>query len=347
MTAHPSALDAWVHPHQIEVQEFGSYALVIDARARVAFDEDHLPGAVNLPVDESARRAKHPSQALTALVAGLSRDDRVLVYCDRGGLDSGVWAEPLSAAGWLVDVLPGGWPNYRRWISAGLEILPRVLSFRVLRAPPFSGVDRVLAALEDDDQQVLDLVALAERNLSPGMSSTAKSGLSQSAFESAILNALRFCDPERDVWVSELVLSATDTLSVPFALNQKMRSSASVLVETPLAQRVQCWQQALAERGIDIAGVIAHLAADASLPAQSLIARWRGLESTGSPDAVLAAILHEFIDRRYAAFSSKFDRGSIEGTLSIDTLEPLRGSATVTDPVLQRLFTMTGADSRP
>ena len=343
MTAHPSALDAWVHPHQIEVQEFASYALVIDARARGAFDEDHLPGAVNLPVDASARRVTRRPEALTALVAGLSRDDRVLVYCDRGGLDSGVWAEPLSAAGWSVDVLPGGWPNYRRWVSSGLEILPRVLSLRVLRAPPFSGVDRVLAALEDDDQQVLDLVALAGRDLSPGMSSTGESGVSQSAFESAVLNALRFCDPERDVWVSELVLSATDTLNVPVALNQKMRSSASVLVETPLAQRVQCWQQALAERGIDIAGVITRLAADASLPAQSLIARWRGLAPTGSPDAVLAAILHEFVDRRYAALTSKFDRNLIEGTLSIDTPQPLRGSAPATDPVLRRLFTTGSA----
>lgn len=339
MTAHPSALDAWVRPHQIEVQEFGSYALVIDARARAPFDEDHLPGAVNLPVDESARRAKRQPQALTALVAGLSRDDRVLVYCDRGGLDSAVWAEPLRAAGWSVDVLPGGWPNYRRWVSAGLEILPRVLYFRVLRAPPFSGVDCVLAALENDGQQVLDLVALAEKNVWPGMSSTAESGISQSAFESAVLHALRFCDPERDVWVSELVLSATDTLSIPVALNQKLCSSASVFVETPLAHRVQCWQQTLAERGMDIEGVITRFAADASLPAQSLIARWRGLASTDAPDAVLAAILQDFVDRRYAAFSSKFDRSSIEGTLSIDTLQPLRGSAPDADPVLRRLFT--------
>lgn len=339
MTAHPSALDSWVHPHQIEVQEFGSYALVIDARARAPFDEDHLPGAVNLPVDESARRAKRQPQALSALMAGLSRDHRVLVYCDRGGLDSAVWAEPLRAAGWSVDVLPGGWPNYRRWVSAGLEILTRALSFRVLRAPPFSGVDRVLALLEPDGQQVLNLVSLAGRNMWPGMSSITEPGVSQSAFESAVLQALRFCDPERYVWVSDLVLSANDTLSVPVALDQKLCSAPAVYVDVPVAQRVRYWQQTLAERGLDIEGVIASLAADASLPAHFLINRWRGLASTGSPDDVLAAIVHEFVDRRYAAFSSKFDRSSIEGTLSIDTLEPLRGSAPATDPVLRRLFT--------
>lgn len=343
MTAHPSALDAWVHPHQIEVQEFGSYALVIDARARAAFDEDHLPGAVTLPVGESARLAERHPEALSALIARLSTGDRVLIYCDRGGLDSAVWAEPLRSAGWSVDVLPGGWSNYRRWVSAGLEILPRALSFRMLRAPPFSGVDRVLAALENDGQQVLDLVALAHRSVWPSMSSIAEPDVSQSAFESAVLHALRFCDPERDVWVSELVLSSTDTLSIPVALNQKLGSSASVFVDVPVAERVRYWQPALDERGIDIEGVITRMAADASLPAQSLIARWRGLAFTDAPDVVLAAMLREFVDRRYAAFISKFDRSSIEGTLSINTLEPLRGSAPATDPVLRRLFTTGSA----
>ena len=161
MAAFTFPLGSLVHPHQIEVQEFSSYALVIDARPRTVFDDDHLPGAVNLPVETLApskevaadssepahgayhRAAQGPAKglpyALAALVDRLAPDDRVLVYCHRGGLDSAVWAEPLRAAGWWVDVLPGGWPNYRRWVSAGLEILPRVLSFRVLQAPPVSG----------------------------------------------------------------------------------------------------------------------------------------------------------------------------------------------------------------
>ncbi|MBK7531520.1 MAG: rhodanese-like domain-containing protein [Piscinibacter sp.] len=45
-----ASLDSLVHPHQMEVQEFSSYALVIDARSAEAYQEDHLPGAVNVPV---------------------------------------------------------------------------------------------------------------------------------------------------------------------------------------------------------------------------------------------------------------------------------------------------------
>ena len=50
MPTHLASLDSLVHPHQMEVQEFASYALVIDARSAEAYQEDHLPGAVNVPV---------------------------------------------------------------------------------------------------------------------------------------------------------------------------------------------------------------------------------------------------------------------------------------------------------
>jgi tRNA 2-selenouridine synthase len=39
-----------VHPSQLAVRDFSSYALIIDARSPREFAEDHLPGAVNLPV---------------------------------------------------------------------------------------------------------------------------------------------------------------------------------------------------------------------------------------------------------------------------------------------------------
>lgn len=50
MPTHLASLDPLVHPHQIEVQEFASYALVIDARSAGAYQEDYLPGAVSVPV---------------------------------------------------------------------------------------------------------------------------------------------------------------------------------------------------------------------------------------------------------------------------------------------------------
>ena len=47
-----------VHPHQLEVQEFSTYSLVIDAQSPHEFDEDHIPGAVNLPVVDDTEYAE-------------------------------------------------------------------------------------------------------------------------------------------------------------------------------------------------------------------------------------------------------------------------------------------------
>ena len=76
----------------------------------------------------------------------LEPGDSVLVYSDNRA-DSELWAASLRPYGFVVDVLGGGWAAYRRWIDAALELLPRVLSLRLLSAPAASGLDRVLQLL--------------------------------------------------------------------------------------------------------------------------------------------------------------------------------------------------------
>jgi len=48
---------AFVHPHQLEVQDWASYALVIDARPPREFAQDHIPGAVKRPVVDDREHA--------------------------------------------------------------------------------------------------------------------------------------------------------------------------------------------------------------------------------------------------------------------------------------------------
>ena len=140
MPTTASCASAAVHPHQLEVQEFASYALVIDARSPREFAEDHIPRAVNLPVVDDQQYAevgtRHRTDTHAAYLIGveyslrniaaqikplISRfrsDDRFLVYCFRGGKRSRLWADNLRTIGFQVDVLSGGWKNYRRWVRA-------------------------------------------------------------------------------------------------------------------------------------------------------------------------------------------------------------------------------------
>ena len=132
MPVSPASLGALVHPHQMEVQDFSLYALVIDARRPEAFVDDHIPGAVNVPCDDSDAAPSRVAESgprlryeLAARTQSLPAGAAVLVYCDRGGIDAESHAAPLRAEGFQVDVLGGGWANYRRWVTAGLVTLPR------------------------------------------------------------------------------------------------------------------------------------------------------------------------------------------------------------------------------
>jgi tRNA 2-selenouridine synthase len=258
----------------------------------------------------------------------------VLIYCHRGGLDSVVWAEPLRAAGWSVDVLPGGWPNYRRWVTAGLEVLPRGLSFHVLRAPPLSGIERVLAALAFQGHQVLDLLALTGQRLMPGVLSRADHAVSQAAFESAVLHALRRYTPDREVWVNELAVHHEGSLALPSTLAQQLRQSPAVRVLVPLAQRSQAWHQNLNASNADLDQIVNALFALPAAPTKAMTARWRKTAALGSICPALSAIIEEFIDPRYDKLSAEDGAGSVECTLEIDSLVPLRGRAPPAVPEL-------------
>lgn len=313
-----ASLDSLVHPHQMEVQEFASYALVIDARSSGAYQEDHLPGAVNVPVAGNGRSASSVSEvadaigvaeplpeipyALAAHAQRLSAGDTVLVYCDRGGLDSMVWAEALRARGLRVDILGGGWINYRRWVAAGLELLPRVLTFRVLVAPPLSGLCRFLDVLARRGEQVLDLAALAGQRLVPGLPLQGDEPPSQAAFETALLDALRRLDPRRPVWIRDGIAGQGD-LRLPPALRDALRRANIVTLEVPLHVRALAWLERLQAMGTPMASLLQALSASSLPPPSQTVEHWRALASAGQVTDALAAIIQGYVDPRIKAVS--------------------------------------------
>ena len=116
---------------------------VIDVRSPAEFAEDHVPGAISLPVlsneeraqvgtiyvQESRFRARRIGAAIIArnvarhletVLADKGGEFRPLVYCWRGGQRSGAMATILSQVGWRTAVLAGGYKTYRRYVQARL-----------------------------------------------------------------------------------------------------------------------------------------------------------------------------------------------------------------------------------
>lgn len=334
MPTHLASLDSLVHPHQIEVQEFSSYALVIDARSTEAYQEDHIPGAVNVPV--SGLRASVPESDATALVAqdaepsvpyllaalltGLGAGASVLVYCDRGGLDSLVWADPLKALGYRVDVLGGGWVNYRRWVTAGLEALPRALTFRRLVAPLAGGMCRVIDRLVKLGEQVLDLTALAGQRLLPGLTLPGDMQPSQAAFDTALLSTLRSFDPRRPVWTRDGI-NGLGGVALPPSLSDVLQRAESLWLEVPTTVRAQAWTERMVTMGIDTAGLLNAITASTGSPTNTAIDRWRSLVDGGHAIDALTEVITGYLDPLGATYQSTLQSNVIRlDSLTVDAV---------------------------
>lgn len=309
MPASLASHGALVHPHQMEVQDFSLYALVIDARPPEAFSDDHIPDAINVPVASAGAAPVSMQPAplgaaelelampyeLADRVKPLAPDDLVLIYCDRGGLDSEVLARPLRAAGFRVDVLGGGWGNYRRWVGVGLTVLPRALSFRHLIAPPVSGLCRVLSVLAKQGQQVLDISELAGQRLVPGLTLRCDSPPSQDAFDTQLLERLRRFDPDLPVWV-RVGPAPLDGLVIPPALREAIERCVPVRLEVPLGERARAWFVRMQSMKTPLATLIDALGTSALPPSPLDVQQWGSLDQAGHTLDALASIINSYID---------------------------------------------------
>src|SRR5512139_3019271 len=165
------------------LSQLAEFDEIIDVRTPAEFAEDHVPGAINCPVlsDEEritigtlykqvspfeARKvgavlvAKNIAHHLETRFHDRPRTWKPLIYCRRGGQRSGAMSIILAQVGWSAHKLEGGYKAYRRDVLEQLEALPDRFTFRVICGPTGSGKSRLLAALADSGQQVLDLEAL-------------------------------------------------------------------------------------------------------------------------------------------------------------------------------------------
>jgi tRNA 2-selenouridine synthase len=347
---HPTMTDpvestaCLVHPHQLEVQDFASYSLVIDARSPHEYAEDHVPGAVNLPVVDDGEFAevgiRHKTDKHAAYLVGVEYSlrniadqikplisrytprDRFLVYCFRGGKRSRLWADNLRTIGFEVDLLAGGWKNYRRWVRAGLEVLPRALSYRVLCGPTGCGKTRVLHELRRQGQQVLELEGLAHHRGSLLGDLPGDTQPTQKLFDSALLDEMRKLDVNRTVWV-EAESKKIGNLQLPEALHEAMHISPVVNLDAPMTERVKLWREDYPHFARDPQGMVRKLEPLKPLVGNETLTHWMALATEGRVDELFESVMVLHYDPCYQR-STKRNYGPRPAAmdLALDSLEP-------------------------
>jgi tRNA 2-selenouridine synthase len=238
----------------LSLAQLRAFDTLIDARSPSEYAEDHLPGAINLPTLDDAERAlvgtaykqqgafeakrigaplaaHNIAKHLEGALANKPRTWKALVYCWRGGGRSGALAHVLRQVGWDISRLEGGYKAFRRQVVADLERLPGRLRFQVICGATGSGKSRLLEALAEAGEQVLDLEALAAHRGSVLGDLPDAPQPAQKAFETAIWTTLGGFDPARGVFV-ESESKKVGNLRVPEVLMEHMRAGRCLRLET-------------------------------------------------------------------------------------------------------------------
>lgn len=299
----------------------GDFDALIDARSESEFAEDHLPGAVNWPSLHDAQRhavgahykevsafeAKKRGAVLVArnVAAHIEReaidkpkDWRPLVYCWRGGQRSGALATVLGQIGWNVELLDGGYREYRRAVIAELEALPQSLEMRVVCGTTGSGKSRLLQVLASQGEQVLDLEHLANHRgsvlgLVPGQHQPG-----QKMFESKLWDHLRRFNAGRLVWVESESKKVGD-VHLPPALVHHMRASPCLVLELPLDARVALLMSEYRHFVDDIDAFCKRLDALRVLRGNEVITAWQEAARAGRVGSVVRELLVKHYDPIY------------------------------------------------
>jgi tRNA 2-selenouridine synthase len=313
---------------------------IIDVRAPAEYAEDHLPGAINLPVLDDAQRAEvgtiytrvSPFKARKiggALVAQntaahlqgpLADKDgawQPLVYCWRGGQRSGAFATILDQVGWRVHLLKGGYQSYRREVVKTLYKSP--LPHRLVLIDGGTGTAKtaLLQQLAAQGAQVLDLEGLAaHRGSLFGMIDTAQPA--QKLFETRLAAALNALAPDRITFVEAESSKIGDRI-IPPSLWSLMIDAPRIHITAPLEARSHFLCSAYADLTQDKTA-LSHLL-DKLRPyhPRDRIAQWQRQAETGDWQALASGLIADHYDPRYAKTAAL--RGDAEHRLDLDDLD--------------------------
>lgn len=307
-------------PDSLSTFRSAPFDTVIDVRAPSEFVEDHVPGAINLPVLSDAERARigtiyvqqsaflarkigaalvarNAAQHIEGPLAGHDGGWRPLVYCWRGGQRSNSFASILTQIGWRVSVLDGGYRNYRALVRDMLYDRPFPARMVLIDGNTGTAKTELLMRAAERGVQVIDLEGLANHrgSLFGGRGEQP----SQKGFESTLAEVVRGLDPDRPVLV-EAESSKVGARTVPPTIWSAMRAAPRLVIEAPLRARARYLSKTYADIVADPARLDETLHKLIPLQGRQTVAAWRALAEAGAVEGLATELMRVHYDPRYA-----------------------------------------------
>ncbi len=350
-------------PNLAAIFEHG-YDTIIDVRSPDEFAEDHVPGAINLPVlsneeravvgtiyvQDSPFKARKVGAALVAKnaadhIAGPLADHdggwKPLVYCWRGGQRSGSFTGILQQIGWRADVVDGGYQSYRKLVHAALYSNPLAHRFILLDGNTGSAKTALLARLQDRGIQVIDLEGLANHRGSllgemPGGQPH------QKGFESALAAALAAADPRRPI-VVEAESSKIGQIVLPPQLWSRMKEAPRIEISAPIEARtaflLDAYAEATEQADQDPTALTAKLDLLRHRRGNTIVETWLEHLKSGDMAALATALMTDHYDPAYAQ-SRKRGADKIRHVVKARSLDTA-GQERAADEIAELIKTMS------
>jgi tRNA 2-selenouridine synthase len=323
------------------VEQLGEFDAILDARSPSEFAEDHIPGAISCPVLDDQQRitvgtlykqvspfdarklgsvlvARNIAMHIETLFADKPKGWTPLVYCWRGGQRSGAFTHILREVGWSARRLQGGYKSWRHHVIEQLDIVPKALRFIVVAGPTGSAKTRILEAMQQQGQQVLNLEALAAHKGSVLGDLPGQPQPSQKGFETLVLDAISRFDPARPVYV-ESESKRIGQLRVPDAVFQGIQDGNWLRVQASMEQRVQFLLRDY-DYFLNGPALEQQLERLKETCGGESVTRWKGLAQAKEFSTLVAELLAQHYDRFYLRSMNKHAEGAEHRSFATDDL---------------------------
>ncbi|MCH4890926.1 tRNA 2-selenouridine(34) synthase MnmH [Acidaminobacter sp. JC074] len=237
------------------------HQVIVDVRSPKEYEENHIFGAINIPLFTNEERSHigttYKQESTTAakklgmtyistriekighrLIELSEAYDRVIIYCQRGGMRSQSICDLMNALDVEIYRLKGGMKGHRQYVLDHLEHLFDKKSFVTLHGHTGVGKTRILEALKQEGLDIINYEALAQNAGSVfGNILFSKEPPSQKYFEELVFHAIMTA--KSDYIFIESESRRVGTVLIPEICMQQLEKGKHILINTSVENRVQ------------------------------------------------------------------------------------------------------------
>lgn len=308
---------------------------LIDVRTPKEFEEEGIPGAINIPLlldDErvevgTAYKQVSPEKAKELGVYAISQrlpeifkeiqkygKTRLAFYCARGGMRSSSLTALFSSLGYTTWKLEGGYRGYRQYILKEIPNLNRNIRYIVLHGKTGIGKTKILQQLEAKGYSVLDLEKMANHKGSFFGALCESEKQSQKKFESLIFDFLYRNKPTYVIAESES--KRIGNVYVPDSIFDSLATAEHIMLETTLEERVRIIKEDYADASIE--ELMECLEKVGRYISKEQLEKYKTLLVENKIEELSKLLMEEYYDPLY---QKSIDKYNYEKVIFYDTIE--------------------------